>query len=63
MLKLKVLFVMGIVVFVLVMCAFAPGICIERFVLPDGCCTSCVESSSPCLNLCMAEEGRGCGCR
>ncbi len=63
MLKLKVLFVTGIVVFILVMCAFAPGICIERFVLPDGGCASCVETSSPCLNLCMVEEGRSCFCR
>jgi hypothetical protein len=63
MLKLKILFVTGIAVSILVMCAFAPGICIERFVLPDGCCASCDETSSPCLNLCMVEEGRSCACR
>jgi len=46
MIKLKVFFVIGIVAFILVMCAFAPGICIDRFVLPDGCCPSCGDSSS-----------------
>lgn len=63
MLKFKVFFVMGIVVSVLVMCAFAPGICIERFVLPDGCCKSCAETSTPCSDFCMVEEGKSCVCR
>jgi hypothetical protein len=63
MLKFKVFFVTGMVVFILVMCAFAPGICIERFVLPDGCCKACEASSFSCCNDCMPEEGKGCSCR
>lgn len=63
MVKLKVLFVVGVVVSMLVICAFAPGICIDRFVLPDGCCVACSSSSSECRNLCMVEEGKDCVCR
>ncbi len=63
MIKLKVFFVIGIVVFILVMCAFAPGICIDRFLLPDGCCASCGDSPSSCLNICMVEESGKCVCR
>ena len=63
MVKFKVFFVTGIVVAILVMCAFAPGICIERFVLPDGCCSACIESSASCFNNCMSEDGRSCVCR
>jgi hypothetical protein len=62
MLKFKIFFVMGIVVFMLVICVFAPGVCIERFVLPDGCCKTCVEPSS-CFSICMVENGRSCACR
>jgi hypothetical protein len=63
MVKLKVFFVMGVVISILVMCAFAPGICIERFVLPDGCGTSCETSSAGCTSVCMAESGSACMCR
>jgi len=63
MLKFKVVFIMAVVVFILVMCAFAPGICIERFLLPEGCCEACGGSSSSCSNICMVEEGGNCVCR
>jgi hypothetical protein len=63
MVKLKICFVMGIVVSMLILCAFAPGICIDRFILPDGCCASCVDSSPPCGNKCLVEEGINCACR
>ncbi|MBC2715789.1 MAG: hypothetical protein HF978_10815 [Desulfobacteraceae bacterium] len=63
MVKLKVFFVMGIVVSVLILCALAPGICFDRFVLPDGCCTGCIESSSLCCTDCIVEEGKSCACR
>jgi hypothetical protein len=56
MVKLKVFFVLGVVVSILVMCAFAPGICIERFVLPDGCCTRCGAPELECTVLCMNQE-------
>lgn len=62
MVKLKVFFVMGVVVSILVVCAFAPGICIERFVLPDGCCISCETASAGCANVCMAETNAVCMC-
>jgi len=60
MVKLKVFFVMGVVVSILVICAFAPGICIERFVLPDGCCISCETVPAGCTNVCMAETNAAC---
>lgn len=62
MVKLKVFFVVGVVVSILTVCVFAPGVCTERFVLPDGCCINCDTSSEPCRTVCMIEESNACAC-
>jgi len=51
--RLKVFFVMGLVVSMLILCAFAPGICIDRLVVPDSCRTGCIASSTSCCNDCI----------
>lgn len=62
MVKLKVFFVVGVVVSILTVCVFAPGVCIERFVLPDGCCANCNVSSEQCRTVCMIDESNVCVC-
>lgn len=61
--NLKVLVVMGILVSVLVFCAFAPGICIDRFMLPDGCGNGCGKTASPCRTSCPAADPSNIACR
>ena len=63
MVKLKIFFVMGMIISALIVCAFAPGICIERFILPDGCCMDCTPSTSAYCNQCLAGDSERCSCR
>lgn len=60
---LKVFLVMGIVISILAICAYAPGICIDRFMLPDGCANGCGAAHSPCCRACSAPETPKMACR
>lgn len=60
---LKVFLVMGIVISILVICAYAPGICIDRFMLPDGCSNGCGVAHSPCCSACTTPEPLKMACR
>jgi hypothetical protein len=61
--KLKILLVTGIIVSILVFCAFAPGICIDKFMLPDGCGNGCSAADSPCCGACAASGDQTMACR
>ena len=66
MIKLKMFFGLSLAVAVVMLCAFAPVKTMDRFVLPDGCCSVCAklgESVESVCNACMCEDGKGCkGC-
>lgn len=61
--KLKVLLAMGIIISILIFCAFAPGICIDRFMLPDGCGNGCSAAHSPCSGTCVVPDHQEMACR
>ncbi len=63
MMKLKVFFILGVVVSVLVFCAFAPGVCIERFMLPEGACVSCSATNTDCGHVLAEQKVQPCACR
>ncbi|PIP40504.1 MAG: hypothetical protein COX19_05565 [Desulfobacterales bacterium CG23_combo_of_CG06-09_8_20_14_all_51_8] len=60
---MKVFLVMGIVISILVICAYAPGVCIDRFMLPDGCGNGCAAASSPCCSDCVTPDPQSMACR
>ena len=60
MIKLKMFFGLGLAVAIIMLCVFAPVKTMDRFVLPDGCCSACAESHESVFYACMCEDGKGC---
>jgi len=53
-------FGLGLAMAIVMLCVFAPVKTMDRFVLPDGCCSACAKSDESVCNACMPEGGNGC---